>query len=193
MIVLTVPSGKARNIRSFPYGPSSIFITWGGLSKDELKGDVNNQLFFVSLGPVMSGKTNKSWVDIPQSLEPSTNYTFNVSLGTDLILSCTLVASAGCNPFSFLLIEMQGHCQQRCVQLKCFQHPDWFNLASPTYPAAPIVDQWVSYFSGHRNSDGCHRPVTNSQRNSSAAPWGRLINTRRLLFRRSGYLFHDHF
>ena len=81
-----MPLGKVQNIQSFPYGPKNIFIIWDGLSQKELQGDVNNQLFFVSLDSVMFGQTKESQIDITEVLEPSTNYTLNVSLRMSLIL-----------------------------------------------------------------------------------------------------------
>ena len=85
----SVPLGKVQDIQSFPYGPKNIFITWDELSRKELQGDVNNQLFFVSLDSVMSGQTNESQIDITEGLEPSTNYPFNVSLRMNSNLSHT--------------------------------------------------------------------------------------------------------
>ena len=84
-----VPLGVVENIVSFPYGPRNMFIAWDRLSENTLKGDEDNQLFFISLEPVMSGQTGEAQIDITEGLEPSTNYTFNVSLREHDFVSCT--------------------------------------------------------------------------------------------------------
>ena len=83
-----VPLRGVESIVSFPYGPRNMFIAWDRLSEDVLKGDADGQLFFISLEAVMSGQTGEAQIDITEGLEPSTNYTFNVSLIENDFVSC---------------------------------------------------------------------------------------------------------
>ena len=57
-----------------------MFIDWDPLPRDRLKGDESNQVFFTSLGSITSNQTSQSQIDITQGLQPSTNYTFYVSV-----------------------------------------------------------------------------------------------------------------
>lgn len=85
-----VPLGGVENVRSFPYGPRNMVITWERLTRQQLRGDVSNQLFFADLEQVMSLQTSESHINVTQGLEPATNYTFNVSQRERLILSHVL-------------------------------------------------------------------------------------------------------